>query len=176
MENYQVNNVAEEARELSKDTARVAADMACMADQVKRITEMVRLVVADRDDYIRRLEARVERLENDPWSSRVTYENVVELIASNEDARERDRMRHVFEPMLKREQVRQLRRDVKRRVKELEEAEGYASAPRTFVNNGTYNEVQPGGSNVANHFARPDDMAGGGRTASDAGEGGVMLW
>ena len=78
-------------------------------------------------------------------TSRVTYENVVEQIASNEDASKRDDARKVFEPLLKRSQVTQLRRDIKRRVKELNEESG-----STFNNYGTYTEVHSGGININN--------------------------
>ena len=58
---------------------------------------------------------------NDEWSNRVTYDNVVEQIASLEDASKRDDARRMFEPLLKKGQVSQLRKDIKRRVKELNE-------------------------------------------------------
>ena len=93
-----------------------------------------------------RLEDTVEQLKkDDEWTSRVTYENVVEQIASNEDASKRDDARKVFEPLLKRSQVTQLRRDIKRRVKELNDESG-----STFNNYGTYTEVHSGGINI-NH-------------------------
>ena len=100
---------------------------------------------------IRELELENERLlneqqKNGSWASRVTYENVVELIAQNEDPAVRDETRKVFEPLLKKEQVRMLRRDVKKKVKELEASDG--TEPRAFYNYGTYNEVQGGGLNV----------------------------
>jgi uncharacterized protein YhaN len=64
---------------------------------------------------------------NDEWSNRVTYDNVVDQIASLEDASKRDDARRVFEPLLKRTQVAQLRRDIKKRVKELnEDGDGYS--------------------------------------------------
>ena len=56
---------------------------------------------------------------NDEWSNRVTYDNVVDQIASLEDASKRDDARRMFEPLLKKGQVSQLRKDIKRRVKEL---------------------------------------------------------
>lgn len=58
---------------------------------------------------------------NDEWSNRVTYDNVVDQIASLEDASKRDDARRMFEPLLKKGQVTQLRKDIKRRVKELNE-------------------------------------------------------
>lgn len=96
------------------------------------------------DTQIQELTKEVERLRNDPWSSRVTYENVVELIAQNEDSAVRDETRKVFEPLLKKEQVRTLRRDVRKKVKEWEQADGME--PRTLNNYGTV--VQAGGINV----------------------------
>lgn len=55
------------------------------------------------------------------WASRVTYESVVEQIAACEDAKERDEARKLIEPLLKKSQVTQFRRDIKKRVKELNE-------------------------------------------------------
>ena len=83
---------------------------------------------------IKELEQENERLlceqqKNDLWSSRVTYENVVELIASYEDASQRDEARKLIEPLLKKEQVRQLRRDIRLKVKELESAEEAGEVP-----------------------------------------------
>lgn len=57
--------------------------------------------------------------KNDEWSNRVTYDNVVDQIASLEDASKRDDARRMFEALLKKSQVAQFRKDIKRRVKEL---------------------------------------------------------
>lgn len=66
------------------------------------------------------LTATVEQgKKSDEWSNRVTYENVVEQIAACEDAKERDEARKLIEPLLKRGQATQFRKDIKRRVKEL---------------------------------------------------------
>ena len=63
---------------------------------------------------------------NDEWSNRVTYDNVVDQIASLEDASKRDDARRMFEALLKKSQVTQFRRDIKHRVKELnEEGDAY---------------------------------------------------
>ena len=63
---------------------------------------------------------------NDEWSNRVTYDNVVDQIASLEDASKRDDARRMFEALLKKNQVTQFRRDIKHRVKELnEEGDAY---------------------------------------------------
>ena len=64
---------------------------------------------------------------NDEWSNRVTYDNVVDQIASLEDTSKRDDARRMFEALLKKSQVAQFRRDIKRRVRELnEEGDGYS--------------------------------------------------
>ena len=64
---------------------------------------------------------------NDEWANRVTYDNVVDQIASLEDPSKRDDARRVFEPLLKRGQVAQLRKDIKKRAKELnEESDAYS--------------------------------------------------
>jgi hypothetical protein len=66
---------------------------------------------------------------NDEWSNRVTYDNVVDQIASLEDASKRDDARRMFEALLKKSQVAQFRRDIKKRVKELnEEGDTYSDA------------------------------------------------
>ena len=64
---------------------------------------------------------------NDEWSNRVTYDNVVDQIASLEDASKRDDARRLIEALLKKSQVTQFRRDIKHRVKELnEEGDAYS--------------------------------------------------
>ena len=102
----------------------------------------------------RELELEKERLlseqqKNGLWASRVTYENVVELIAQNEDPAVRDETRKVFEPLLKKEQVRQLRRDVKKKVKELEAAEEPAEelieVPEILTESELWEKVQEAG-------------------------------
>ena len=107
-------------------------------------------------DEHRSLQQQVAQLEeersqlmakrNDEWSSRVTYENVVDQIASNEDPAQRDQSRKLIEPLLKKSMVTQFRRDIKRRVKELNEDGG-----STFNNYGTYTEVHAGGVNINNN-------------------------
>ncbi len=62
-----------------------------------------------------------QRKKEDEWSSRVTYEGVVEQITACEDAKERAEARKLIEPLLKQAQVKQFRRDIKKRVKELNE-------------------------------------------------------
>ena len=87
------------------------------------------------------LEEELAKYRNDEWTGRVTYDNVVDLIASNEDAAVRDQTRKVFEPLLKKETARKLQRDVKRKVKEMEEADGVGAV---VVNIGTLNGTATG--------------------------------
>lgn len=79
--------------------------------------------IAELEQLNAELRTGIDQLRNDPWSSRVTYDNVVDQIASNEDAAQRDFARKLIEPLLKRSQVTQLRKDIKKRVKELNEAD-----------------------------------------------------
>ena len=60
----------------------------------------------------------------DEWSSRVTYDNVVEQIAACEDAKERDEARKLIEPLLKRDMARKFRKDIKEKAKEMSEGGG----------------------------------------------------
>jgi hypothetical protein len=69
---------------------------------------------------------------NDEWSNRVTYDSVIDQIASLEDASKRDDARRMFESLLKKSQVTQFRRDIKKRVKELNE-EGDAYSDKQVV-------------------------------------------
>ena len=127
-----------------------------------------------KEQEIGKLRQAVEMLRNDPWASRVTYDNVVELIASNEDAAQRDISRKVFEPLLKKEQVRQLRRDIRLKVKELESAEEAGEVPEElqteeaeeiwsslreagFIAEGSYGLAKGVSANLATYIA--DRMA-----------------
>ena len=84
----------------------------------------------------------VEQLKKgDEWSNRVTYENVVDQIASNEDAAQRDFARKLIEPLLKRTQVNQMRKDIKRRVKELNEDSSASIVVEHMTVEGNYQDV-----------------------------------
>lgn len=120
---------------LEEEKAQWAADKAQWAtEKAQWATEKVQLE-----------DALEQARKGDEWSSRVTYENIVDQIASNEDAAQRDNARRLIEPLLKRSQVTQLRKDIKKRVKELNEESG-----NTFNNYGVYTEVQKGGININN--------------------------
>lgn len=90
--------------------------------QVLAENEQQRQRVAEQEEQIAKLrEALEQQKKNDEWSNRVTYENMVEQIAACEDTKERDEARKLIEPLLKRGQVTQFRKDIKKRVKELDE-------------------------------------------------------
>ena len=87
---------------------------------VLKENEQLRQQVATLENKIEALTDTIdESKKNDEWSSRVTYDNVVDQIASLEDASKRDDARRMIEALLKKSQVTQFRRDIKRRVKEL---------------------------------------------------------
>lgn len=104
------------------------------ANEVMAENELLLQRVAELEKKNAELEAKNAELEEklemattgDEWSSRVTYESVVEQIAACEDAKERDEARKLIEPLLKRAMVTRFRRDIKRRVKELNEEDGYS--------------------------------------------------
>ena len=138
----EVDDPLQETKDFGKRLANYFAKVHQIMDEYDCLVQRV----ATLEEEKARLEDTVEQLKkDDEWTSRVTYENVVEQIASNEDASKRDDARKVFEPLLKRSQVTQLRRDIKRRVKELNEESG-----STFNNYGTYTEVHSGGININN--------------------------
>ena len=138
----EVDDPLQETKDFGKRLANYFAKVHQIMDEYDCLLQRVATLEAEKA----RLEDTVEQLKkDDEWTSRVTYENVVEQIASNEDASKRDDARKVFETLLKRSQVTQLRRDIKRRVKELNEESG-----STFNNYGTYTEVHSGGININN--------------------------
>ena len=102
--------------------AFVAQWMKCLGDMQQALeeNEQLRQRVAALESENAALTETVEQWKkSDEWANRVTYDNVVDQIASLEDASKRDDARRMFEPLLKRNQVTQLRRDIKKRVKEL---------------------------------------------------------
>lgn len=116
--------------------------------QVRDDNKQMRRLLVEQNEKIKKLEEALEqRKKEDEWSSRVTYEGVVEQIAACEDAKERDEARKLIEPLLKKAQVTQFRRDIKKRVKELNED---SAGGVNFNNYGTYTEVHSGGININN--------------------------
>ena len=111
-------NFVAQCLEYLKGVQQVMADRERLQQRVAEL-EAANAELADKNA---KLADAVEQLKKgDEWSNRVTYENVVDQIASNEDAAQRDFARKLIEPLLKRGQVNQLRKDIKRRVKELNE-------------------------------------------------------
>ena len=102
--------------DLTAHWAKYFNDMHQMLEEKKQMQQ--RIIALEKEN-----EALTDTLEqwknNDEWSNRVTYENVVDQIASLEDASKRDDARRMIEAMLKKSQVTQFRRDIKHRVKEL---------------------------------------------------------
>ena len=138
----EVDDPLQETKDFGKRLANYFAKVHQIMDEYDCLLQRVATLEAEKA----RLEVKqLQSKKDDEWTSRVTYENVVEQIASNEDASKRDDARKVFEPLLKRSQVTQLRRDIKRRVKELNDESG-----STFNNYGTYTEVHSGGININN--------------------------
>ena len=107
---------------LQEAKAFVAQWMNCMSSVQKVLVEneQLRQRVAALESENAALTETVEQWKNgDEWSNRVTYDNVVDQIASLEDASKRDDARRMFEPLLKKSQAAQFRKDIKRRAKEL---------------------------------------------------------
>lgn len=78
--------------------------MMCMNafQQVQEENEQLRQRVAALESENAALTETVEQWKKgDEWSNRVTYDNVVDQIASLEDASKRDDARRMFEPLLK---------------------------------------------------------------------------
>lgn len=57
--------------------------------------------------------------KKDEWSSRVTYDAVVDQIAACEDAKERDEARKLIEPLLKKDMATKFRRDIRNKAQAL---------------------------------------------------------
>ena len=113
-------------------------------DVQQLITDYQRLKhrVAELQEANAGLADAVEQLKKgDEWSNRVTYENVVDQIASLEDTAQRDNARRLIEPLLKRTQVNQMRKDIKRRVKELNEDSSTSIVVEHMTVEGNYQDV-----------------------------------
>ena len=139
---------AKDSLQALKDFGAQMANYFRGVQQVLDDNEQMRQLVAEQNEKIKKLEEALEQQKKgDEWASRVTYEGVVEQIAACEDAKERDEARKLIEPLLKKAQVTQFRRDIKKRVKELNE-DGAGGV--NFNNYGTYTEVHSGGININN--------------------------
>ena len=125
--NYLTENEGEDPLKVARLFSQSIQSLIVRCDEMAARLEQSELRIKELEQENERL--LCEQQKNDLWSSRVTYENVVELIASYEDASQRDEARKLLEPLLKKEQVRQLRRDIRQKMKELEEAEEAAQVP-----------------------------------------------
>lgn len=112
---YDVMENCNKVMELRRALAEKEEEMKQQKDEMKKERQ-------EWETEKERIRAEMEaKSKEDEWASRVTYDNVVDQIASLEDASKRDDARRVFEPLLKKNQVTQLRRDIKRRAKEMNE-------------------------------------------------------
>ena len=123
---------------------------AVIGEGVKQMLAFIEVLESDLKQAKKRIaevERENERLRNDPWASRVTYDNVVEQIAACEDARERDDARKLIETMLKRDMARRFRGDIRLKVQEMHTGDN----AKTFNNYGTYNAAEAGGT-ISNNY------------------------
>ncbi|MBR5053795.1 MAG: hypothetical protein IKW91_11300, partial [Bacteroidaceae bacterium] len=127
MEDFIIKNEGEDSLKVVRIFSQSVQSLIVDYEDMTARLEQSELRIKELEQENERLQS--EQLRHDLWSSRVTYENVVELIASYEDASQRDEARKLIEPLLKKEQVRQLRRDIRLKVKELEQAEEAAQVP-----------------------------------------------
>ena len=148
MDQTKTNKEVETAQQALKDFGAQWMNYFSGVQQALAENEQLRQRVAKLESENAAFAETIEQWKKgDEWASRVTYEGVVEQIAACEDAKERDEARKLIEPLLKRNQAAQFRKDIKKRVKELNEDGGIVS---NFNNYGTYNEIQPGGININN--------------------------
>lgn len=122
MDQTKTNKEVETAQQALKDFGAQWMIFFSGVQQLVAENEQLRKQAAEQEEKIAKLEEALEqRKKDEEWASRVTYEGMVEQIAACEDAKERDEARKLIEPLLKRAQVTQFRRDIKKRVKELNE-------------------------------------------------------
>ena len=105
-------------KELTAQWANYFNGIQQVLDENEQLQQRVTALEKENADLRDTLEQSKNKEE---WASRVTYDNVVDQIASLEDTSKRDDARRMIEAMLKRSQVTQLRRDIKKRVRELNE-------------------------------------------------------
>lgn len=100
-----------------REWAETAHEMVVKLDELEATKQELAATQAE----IKALKAELETLKkyDDEWGSRVTYENVVDQIALYEDPSQRDEARKVFAPLLKKNMVTKMHKDIKRRAKEL---------------------------------------------------------
>ena len=102
----------------------------------EKLKEENRAKDAKIDEQQERIDGLQEELEQskkvDDWGQRLTFDAVVEEIASNEDAAQRDQYRRFIETMLPQKLVKLLRKAIKKRVKEINEESEESTEPGTI--------------------------------------------
>lgn len=94
-------------------------------EEMKRQLDEIKNREKEWEKEKKEMEANMEAMnKKDEWAERVTYEAVVEQIAACEDAKERDEARKLIEPLLSKIMATTFRKDIRRRVKELNEGGG----------------------------------------------------
>ena len=89
--------------------------------------------IDEQQETIDRLQDELEQSrKGDEWAQRVTFDAVVDEIASDEDAAQRDLHRRFIELLLPQKLVKLLRRAVKKRVKEINEENEESTEPGTI--------------------------------------------
>ena len=111
-------NVLEATKAFVAEWLNRFSTMQAMLDEIELLRQRVAALESENEALTETME---QWKKGNEWSSRVTYENMVEQIAACEDPKERDEARKLIEPLLKKGQVTQFRRDIKRRAKELNE-------------------------------------------------------
>ena len=147
MEDFIIKNEGEDSLKVVRIFSQSVQSLIVDYEDMTARLEKSELRIKELEQENERLQS--EQLRHDLWSSRVTYENVVELIASYEDASQRDEARKLIEPLLKKDQVRQLRRDIKLKMKELEAAEApeeeVAEVPEILTESELWKKVREAG-------------------------------
>lgn len=111
-------NVLEATKAFVAEWLNRFSTIQAMLDEIEQLRQRVAALESENEALTETME---QWKKGNEWSSRVTYENMVEQIAACEDPKERDEARKLIEPLLKKGQVTQFRRDIKRRAKELNE-------------------------------------------------------
>ena len=91
--------------------------------------------------------ATLKALFNNGWTNRVTFDNMVEQIASNEYPAQRDEFRMLVEPMLKKDMVIKFREAIKQKAYELHGGSSTTINAQTVEVNGPMYEIT-GNENV----------------------------
>ncbi len=91
--------------------------------------------------------ATLKALFNNGWTNRVTFDNMVEQIASNEYPAQRDEFRMLVEPMLKKDMVIKFREAIKQKAYELHGGSNTTINAQTVEVNGPMYEIT-GNENV----------------------------